>query len=336
MLPATRVIIKHPYATAAVILTVVASLLLLEPHGFTTRSLAAASDPRVIEPARVFSLQKALPPALRNASAMVLDFVARPSGLYFLLGRLPREKAGGKRAVVYTTHSGASMQSILNLPGTSRRIDVWDGRVFVLSASGIGVYDERGRHQESLPDPGMEFCVLGGRVLGLTREGRVEYFGAGNVIPAGSVESGPYMRIGSLGEDRFVIVNGVSAHIYLGRVFEGVPAPFVPQRPEIRKAREAYRTLAPGQGVVLSALATNGWDAAYMVVAGHKISEGVAVIEIGQDGAVRLGYRFLSPLFPEYKTKHESAQYIRPSFIGISGKQFFIVDPRGFIAVYEL
>ena len=317
-------------------------------------SIIRGQVPTTIRSGRSFDVWSALPASYRAQNLHVRAFVARPSGLYFLvLGGQSLETA--QALILHTGHDGSTRNVFPVVPGLLLAMDVdQSGRIYVLRVTspptrGVQVFDEKGNQLRQIPAdvPRIKaMSVVGDAVLVATDEGGV-YQLTEQATKVATIP-GPLRvaRLSSLPDARFVLVKGIEGWIHFGTVKPGPTALVADLGVDIDFGRKWYATkhppdkYSPGKkgtqvrGVVIRGLATAADGRVYLSLSPMRPAEGARIAELDGQGKLQRGFRCLLPR--AVRRVDGSYDPILPNHIGVANRQLFLADSAGTVAVFEL
>lgn len=290
------------------------------------------TQPVTLTPIRSFDVLKSVPDKYRADALYVHQFVARASGLYYLIA--PEQSAGAQGAFLLHTDSAGGFRTAIPLRGITPAFDVGaDGKIYVArtgraTGRGVDVYDAQANFVETRPLTKQlkAFCVVDGTPVVASHDGSVHSLGQDADNPV--MQAGPAIKfhIAALPDRRFILVDGTAARFYLGNLAGGLQKTITPDAPEIASARKVYAV--PERGVIFHSFAVAPNGGIYVAVSGHRLADGAPMLHFDDKGNLVRRIRCLLP--------GSAKGTMLPSHLGVTDEFLYVVSgPAGVTAVYR-
>lgn len=290
------------------------------------------AQPVILVPTRSFDIRKSLPDKYRTDAIYVHQFVARASGLYYLIA--PGPSAGAPGTFLLHTDSTGGFRTAIPLRGIVPAFDVGaDGKIYVARAGkatgrGVDVYDAQANFVETRPLTKVlkAFCVVDGTPVVASHDGSVHSLAQGADKPVMQAGQAIKFYMAALPDRKFILVDGIAARFYLGDLTGGPQKTITPDTPEIASARKAYAV--PEHGVIFHSFAAAPNGGIYLAVSGHRLTDGVPILHFDDTGNLVRSIRCLLP--------GSAKGTMLPSHVGVTDELLYVVSgPAGVTAVYR-
>jgi hypothetical protein len=254
------------------------------------------------------------------------DFDANHTGLYFLL----QSKDDASSIILHTDAEGNSIRT----SSVSSGIHTYGIRISPAGESAILakqantfsllLFDGAGALVQALPIAQFlgDYRFPNSKIL-IAIDDRLKELAVRGPIVSTSVriQLDPPFQALCLPNGRVLTVALLSASTQLADLSKGEAS-----RPTVLLAPEIQGVLRPQNAAIIGASTASPDGRVYLLVSGHKVQDGAAVLEYDADLRLLSRLRCRLPVHPKgHEFEHN---YHFPSLIGISGSSIFIVDRR--------